>query len=390
MSIPTFQLQELVEPDRPITYGIVKPGPDIPDGVPYVRVVDMKDGTVLSHQLRRTSHQLAASYRRSSLRVGDLLISIRGHVGRMAFVPEGLSGANITQDTARIAVGKRGFPEYIRWYLASPEAQRWMAARVKGVAVTGINLGDLRELPVPLPPLPEQKRIAAILDKADAIRRKRQQAIRLTEELLRSAFLDMFGDPVTNPKRWEVKKFGDVGELDRGRSRHRPRNDPRLLGGPHPLIQTGEVANADGVIRTHTQTYSDLGLAQSKMWPRGTLCITIAANIAQTAVLSFDACFPDSVVGFTPGAGVTTEYVQQWLGFLQPTLEAQAPQSAQKNINLRILRELDVPVPDKATQRRYAAFVAKARATTESVQRAHEAERALSASLTQHAFSRGL
>lgn len=142
-----------------------------------------------------------------------------------------------------------------------------------------------------------------------------------------------------------MQKFGEVGTLDRGISKHRPRNAPELLGGSHPLVQTGEVANCDGYIRSYTSTYSDLGLRQSKMWPAGTLCITIAANIAKTGILTFEACFPDSVVGFRADDPATVEYVRVWLSFLQKALEDSAPESAQKNINLAILRGLNIPLP---------------------------------------------
>ena len=149
-----------------------------------------------------------------------------------------------------------------------------------------------------------------------------------------------------------------MGSLDRGKSKHRPRNDPKLLGGNHPLIQTGDVANCNGYIKTYTATYSDLGLAQSKKWQSGTLCITIAANIAKTGILTFDACFPDSVVGFLPNAQVTTEYVRFWLSFLQKILEDKAPESAQKNINLAILKSLEIPVPDIEKQRLFSKICA--------------------------------
>lgn len=251
-----------------------------------------------------------------------------------------------------------------------------------------INRNALLAYRLRLPPLAAQRRIADILDKADAVRRKRKEAIALTEELLRSAFLNMFGDPVTNPKGWPVKPLAKLGELDRGRSRHRPRNDPRLLGGSHPLIQTGEVANCDGVIRTFEHTYSDIGLSQSKLWPTGTLCITIAANIAKTGVLGFDACFPDSVVGFTPGDEATTEYVQYWLGFLQPVLERQAPQSAQKNINLEILRTLLIPAPDMVLQRRFSAVVTKIRGSRNRMRDAHDSSEGLFRALVARSFSR--
>ena len=238
----------------------------------------------------------------------------------------------------------------------------------------------------PLPPLEEQRRIAAILDKADGVRRKRKEAIRLTEELLRSTFLEMFGDPVTNPKGWEVSPFGSLGKLDRGKSKHRPRNDPSLLGGKYPLIQTGDVANSKGVIKKYTQTYSDKGLAQSRMWPAGTLCITIAANIAQTGILTFDSCFPDSIVGFKPNNRVTTEYIQAWLGFLQPLLEDLAPQSAQKNINLQMLRELDVPVPPIDLQSKFSEFVERIGNNSRNYEKSEAVMDNLFNSLLQKAF----
>lgn len=215
----------------------------------------------------------------------------------------------------------------------------------------------LKEKTVPVPPLEEQKRIAAILDKADTIRKKRQQAIQLADEFLRSVFLDMFGDPVTNDKDWHTVKFSDIGSLERGKSTHRPRNDPILLGGKYPLIQTGDVANSGGYITAYTSTYSEVGMQQSRIWPAGTLCITIAANIAKTGILTFDACFPDSVVGFTSNGKATVEYVQYWLSFLQKVLEANAPVVAQKNINLAILRDLDVPLPDIELQKKFSMTV---------------------------------
>jgi type I restriction enzyme, S subunit len=244
----------------------------------------------------------------------------------------------------------------------------------------------IKRFQIPFPPLEEQKRIAAILDKADAIRRSRKKAIALTEELLRSTFLNMFGDPVTNPKGWETDLLGNAGFLNRGKSKHRPRNDPSLLNGKYPLIQTGDIANCKGIIETYVQTYSEKGLAQSKMWDTGTLCITIAANIAKTGILGFDACFPDSVVGFQPNEKTTNEYIQGWLQFLQPILEDRAPQSAQKNINLEILRKLDLPVPPIELQQQFSAFTQMARAFTKKIEANEGFLNNLFNSLLQKAF----
>ena len=151
--------------------------------------------------------------------------------------------------------------------------------------------------------------------------------------------------------------------LERGKSKHRPRNAPELRGGPngpYPLVQTGDITNAGLFLSNYEDTYTEIGLRQSRMWPKGTLCITIAANIAQTSILAIDACFPDSVVGFTPGPKIQNVFLHYWFGFFQGILEEQAPQAAQKNINLKILSELDVITPSIEEQQEFAAFVRQA------------------------------
>ena len=169
----------------------------------------------------------------------------------------------------------------------------------------------------------------------------------------------MFGNPVSNPKGMVKKTLPELGEFGRGVSKHRPRNDKALLGGPYPLIQTGDIANSGMYITEYHSTYSELGLRQSKLWDKGTLCITIAANIAKTAILGFDACFPDSVVGFNANENTNNVFVHYWFSFFQEILESQAPESAQKNINLKILSKLEVIVPGIQEQNKFAAFVAQ-------------------------------
>lgn len=153
------------------------------------------------------------------------------------------------------------------------------------------------------------------------------------------------------PEGWVYSYLADMGDLGRGKSKHRPRNDPRLFGGSFPFIQTGEVKAANRVVRSYSQTYSEFGLAQSKLWPKGTLCITIAANIAQTAFLGFDGCFPDSVVGFTAFEPVVrAEYIDYFIQAARTRIEAYAPATAQKNINLETLENLVVPYCSRAEQ----------------------------------------
>ena len=208
-------------------------------------------------------------------------------------------------------------------------------------------------------PTPEyQKDISDKVWSAYRLKKSYKKLLSATEEMVKSQFIEMFGDPSVDTK-WPTKKLKELGSLDRGVSKARPRNTPELLGGPYPLIQTGDITEAKLFIKDYHQTYSELGLAQSKMWKRGTLCITIAANIAQTAILDIDACFPDSVVGFIPYE-VETIFIHYWFSFIQQVLERQAPQTAQKNINLKILSELDVIVPPKELQSKFVNIVLQA------------------------------
>jgi type I restriction enzyme, S subunit len=237
-------------------------------------------------------------------------------------------------------------PEWIYYFVRREQFRREAKRNFTGTAgQQRVPASFLQATYLPVPPLDEQRRIVDLLARAEGIVHLRREAQQKAAELIPAIFIDMFGDPATNPKGWPLCQFGEVGSLDRGKSRHRPRDASVLYGGSYPFIQTGDVAISGGRIRSYTATYSEVGLAQSRLWCAGTLCITIAANIAKTGVLEFDACFPDSVVGFVPGDLVRVGFVQAWLGFLQPTLEANAPQAAQKNINLEILRALPIPVP---------------------------------------------
>jgi type I restriction enzyme S subunit len=153
--------------------------------------------------------------------------------------------------------------------------------------------------------------------------------------------------PFEIPEGWEWCRLPDLGDLARGKSKHRPRNDPKLYAnGTIPLIQTGDVARSTEFIETYTALYNETGLAQSHLWPKGTLCITIAANIADTGILGFDACFPDSVVGYTPfESQIPTKYFDYFIRTAKANLEKFAPSTAQKNINLEILGQVLVPCP---------------------------------------------
>lgn len=234
------------------------------------------------------------------------------------------------------------------------EAQDWSQS-ITGAAQPQITRQSIAPILVALPPLPEQESIVKELDLLSGIIEKKKQQLKELDNLAQSIFYEMFGDLLTNPYNFSRLPLKELGELARGVSKHRPRNASELLGGDMPLIQTGDVANAGMYINKFSSTYSELGVAQSRVWEKGTLCITIAANIGKCAILTFKACFPDSVVGFRPNdEKALVSYMYFVFSSLQKLLEDTARGVAQKNINLATLNALMVPTPPLSLQQSFA------------------------------------
>jgi type I restriction enzyme S subunit len=175
------------------------------------------------------------------------------------------------------------------------------------------------------------------------------------------------------PQDWRVKRLDEVAQVSRGKFTHRPRNDPAYLGGPYPFIQTGEVSASDGGwLSTYSQTLSDLGTTVSQCFPQGTIAITIAANIADTALLAEPMYFPDSVVGAVVNTDSNLRFIELCIRRSKRRLDAIAPQSAQKNINLQDLRPLLLPYPSKDEQDAISARVDAAQNKIDVVTRDRE------------------
>lgn len=190
---PLTMLENAVDPERPITYGIVQAGDHIPDGVPYIRVSDMAKPQLTSIGMLRTSAEIATRYRRSAVREGDIVFAIRATIGKMRFVPKELDGANLTQGTARIAPSERALAAYLYWALQSRDVADSIQGATKGSTFKEITLGRLRTIEVPLPPIAEQRRIVANLEalqaQADALNRLQSETTNELDALL-PAILD--------------------------------------------------------------------------------------------------------------------------------------------------------------------------------------------------------
>jgi type I restriction enzyme, S subunit len=227
-------LEAITDPIRVICYGILMPKEHIKDGVPYVRVKDMKSWTIDVAGLKRTSPEIAAKYARASLRAGDLLLAIRGSYGRVAIIPPTLNGGNITQDSARIAPHPTIDRRYLLYYLGGSVANNYYARVARGVAVKGVNIGDLRSMPIPIPPRREQEAIAdeierqfTLLNSAEAaVRMQHRHSQSLRSSILAAAFSGRLvpQDPADEPASDLVARIAEERASFNGHRRARTRN----------------------------------------------------------------------------------------------------------------------------------------------------------------------
>lgn len=269
---------------------------------------------------------------------------------------------------------KKVYSDYIFHFLETQyESLRQISSGNSGRGGLNMQMISAYKVPIPCPDNPDkslaiQSEIVRILDTFTAL------TAELTAELTaRKKQYNYYRDQLLNFKEGEVewKTLPEMAiDFGRGKSKHRPRNDEKLYGSYIPFIQTGDIRNASHIITQYSQTYSELGLKQSKLWSKGTLCITIAANIAETSILGFDACFPDSVIGFVADPGKTSSgYVEYLLQSTKNKLEEKGKEksSAQSNINLGTFEQLKLPFPSLVEQARIVTILDKFDALTNSI-----------------------
>jgi type I restriction enzyme S subunit len=268
----------------------------------------------------------------------------------------------------------RFFHYLYRTALFAKEAERWSYGITSDM--WSLRPEHFKVIGSVLPPPDEQLAIVRFLDHANRkidgfIRAKRKligllneqkQAIihrAVTRGLDPNAKLKPSGIPWLGeiPEHWEVRRVKQVTKILRGKFTHRPRNDPSLYDGPYPFIQTGAVARAKKFITEYKQTLNERGLAVSKLFPKGTLCMTIAANIGDVAILDFEACFPDSIVGFVPSSGLNRDFLYLAFLCLKTELLSDAPINTQGNLNVERIGVKWLPFPPLEEQKQIAAQV---------------------------------
>ncbi|MBI5739159.1 MAG: restriction endonuclease subunit S [Nitrospirae bacterium] len=342
----------------------------------------------------------------------DVLISkVRPTRGAITWIREGelqiSSAFTVLRNNGALA------EQYLWLYLAwNQDYFNHLGESCTGTMYPTTSDNAIVDFELPIAPLAEQRRIVAklekLLGKINAcekrlakipviLKRFRQSILaaacsgRLTADWREKNTLPLAPSPQGRgeelpgiPETWRWVKLPDTGEMNRGKSRHRPRNAPFLFGGSYPFIQTGDISQSGGRITSHKQTYSEAGLAQSRLWPDRTICITIAANIAESAILTYPVCFPDSVVGIITTTDVCVpEYVEYFIRVAKADLATFAPATAQKNINIAILNELSVPIPPLPEQQEIVRRVEALFALADQIEARYTRAKAYVDKLTQ-------
>jgi type I restriction enzyme S subunit len=321
-------------------------------GVPFINAGHLTNEGIDINSLNFIPRKRFDLLSNGKIRKGDILYCLRGSIGKFASVGS-LSEGAIASSLVIVRPGELVLGRYMQAYFQSDLCDDMISQFKNGAAQPNLSAHSLANFEVPVPPLSEQHRIIGILDEAFAgiatakakAEKNLQNARALFESHLQSVFTQ-------RGEGWVEKSLVEVSkDFGRGKSKNRPRNDPKLYGGKYPFIQTGDVRNSDHRITSYSQTYNENGLAQSKLWPKGTLCITIAANIAETGILDFSACFPDSVIGVVVKEGATSNsFLEYLLQSFKAHLQAQGKGSAQANINLGTFENQLFPFPSSREQ----------------------------------------
>lgn len=319
--------------------------------------------------------------------------------GTVLFVVRGMSLANefrvgvarravaFNQDVRALVPHDDVIPEYLAHYLRASERSVLDLVDAASHGTTRLTSDRIEALPVPIPPLAEQRRIADILDQADALRARRRAALAQVDGLTRAIFLEMFGHPPGNPCRWDIQHLGTLARVVRGAS-PRPKGDPLYFGGPIPWLMISDVTAEQGSVVTRTKEgVTPAGRDKSVFLKSGTLVVTNSATVGVPKVLGIDACIHDGFLALLDvDSRLNQRFLYESLLLKRRHLEALAPEGTQKNLNIEIAKRIEVPLPPLPLQLQFAARAA----AVDKLKASHRASLArldaLFASLQHRAF----
>ena len=336
------------------------------------------------------SNEIDAEMRRSVVAEGDVLLNITGaSIGRVARFNLPDTRANVNQHVC-IVRPKAGQLDsrYLAYFLSSPRVQHDINNRYQhGGTRQALTFRQIASFGVPLPPLPEQKRIADILDKADAIRCKRQEALHANDDVIYSVYQDWFGNPITNPKKWNTKLVDELCRLVRGSS-PRPKSDPRYYGGPVKRLMVEDITRDGRLVTPRIDTLTEDGAKLSRPCPAGTAVMVVSGNVGLPAKLAVDACIHDGFVGFLDlnTEEIRPDFLVLTLEMLKVTHERIKAGAIWQNLTTHQVKAMQIPLPPPEKQQEFAGFVASHEEFTTTLRGKGKEEDDLFNSLAQRAF----
>ncbi|WAD25411.1 restriction endonuclease subunit S [Pseudomonadaceae bacterium T75] len=305
----------------------------------------------------------APSRARQLVVAGDVLVAtVRPNLNGVAVVPAELNGATASTGYCVLRADEKNLHgRYLFHWVQTGSFVGEMMSKATGANYPAVSDKIVKESKIPLPPLPEQKRIAAILDKADAIRRKRQQAIQLADDFLRAVFLDMFGDPVTNPKGWPTMRVDELCAIVRGSS-PRPQGDPRFYGGPVPRLMVADLTRDGKVVTPMIDSLTTEGAKKSRPIEAGTVVMAVSGNVGLTSVLAIDACIHDGFIAFKEldVDKVKPAFLCELMMFLKSTHASRQAGAIFQNLTTSQIKEMEIPIPPSALQDKFLSISRKA------------------------------
>lgn len=334
-------------------------------GIPYLMIGDLKD---LSSSIDWDSSKKISieDYKKLSIKsrpqIGDIIFARYASIGTTCYIDTDrdflVSYACLTIHPSDLIIGK-----FLSYYLKSSSFAEDVLRRTNSNTQGNVGKDSLVNATIVLPSIIEQTQIVNFLDAKcsdiNAMLSKTRSSIEEYKKLKQAVITQAVTKGVRGeremkdsgvewvgeiPKEWVCEKIKYATSISRGLFNHRPRNDERYYNGKYPFIQTGDVANATKYIVSYSQTLNELGKSVSKEFPKGTLTMTIAANVGDVAILNFDAYFPDSVVGFVPNKNIRTLYLFYVFSAMKDEFIRTAIKSTQLNLNIDRVKETFIPV----------------------------------------------
>ncbi|MEZ8095705.1 restriction endonuclease subunit S [Photobacterium swingsii] len=362
MSWPLVKLGEvakLINGDRGKNYP--SKGSFVEKGIPFINAGCLSnEHTLIDEELNFITEEKFDSLRSGKIEKGDILFCLRGSLGKFALVDTNMKGA-IASSLVIIRANEKVYIDYLKHYLGSLLCQREIQAYENGAAQPNLSATDLKSFQIPLPPLDEQKRIAAILDKADAIRQKRKQAIDLADEFLRSVFLDMFGDPVTNPKGWEVKPLRDVVGIVTGNTPSR--KEPENYGNEIEWIKSDNINTPSHFLTSAEESLSESGLLKGRAVNSGAVLMTCIAGslscIGNIAIADRRVSFNQQINALVPKDSITTEYLYALMLVSKQKIQDSSTNSMKGMVSKGTLGGIEFPIAPERKQIDFVDFFNK-------------------------------